>query len=46
MVGFAFNRWVLQIPAVVEMTRAEVVNWVGPILVAILTDPTLGRHGV
>lgn len=46
MVGFAFNRWVLKIPAVVQMTRAEVVKWVGPVLVAMLTDPTIGRDEV
>jgi len=41
VIGFAFARYVLRIPAITAMTRDDVVSWLGPMLVRYLTvrDP-------
>lgn len=39
IIGFAYVRYVLAIPALAEMTRADVWAWVGPVLLHYLRDP-------
>lgn len=39
MLGLAFVRYVLAVPAAAEMSRAEVLEWVGPTVLRYLTEP-------
>lgn len=39
VVGFAYGRYVLRAPALVAMTRDEVLRWLGAAVVRLLTDP-------
>ena len=40
--GLAFSRYVLLVPSVAGMSRADVRHWLGPILLYLLTDPAAG----
>lgn len=39
VLGFAFGRYVLRAPALVAMSRDDVLHWLGPAVVRFLTDP-------
>jgi AcrR family transcriptional regulator len=39
MIGLAFVRYVLDVPAIGAMSRTEVLDWVGPTLARYLTTP-------
>ncbi|MBV9923131.1 MAG: TetR family transcriptional regulator [Pseudonocardia sp.] len=42
MLGFAFARYIIGVPALVQMDRAQVRAWIGPTVARYLTDPALG----
>lgn len=42
ILGFAFARYVLAVPALANMTREQVLRWLGPTLVHYLTAPNPG----
>jgi AcrR family transcriptional regulator len=42
MLGFAFVRYILGVPALVRMDRAQVRTWIGPTVARYLTDPDIG----
>lgn len=39
MIGFAYVRYVLRTPAITDLTRDEVLAWLGPMLVRYLIGP-------
>jgi len=42
VLGFAFVRYILRAPQLVDMSRDDVRAWIGPTLARYLTDPYLG----
>ena len=43
VLGLALSRYVLRLPPVVEMSRDEIVAWLGPTVQRYLTAPSLHR---